>query len=56
MLASESQNSGLVLKIKDLESKNEELVLVLIALEDIKQKNDYLKTKSSGMRKLRVFL
>ncbi|KAK1384526.1 hypothetical protein POM88_022261 [Heracleum sosnowskyi] len=45
MLASEMENAKLVLKIKNLESKNEELELVAVILEDLKQKNAYLENK-----------
>ncbi|KAK1358538.1 CCHC-type domain-containing protein [Heracleum sosnowskyi] len=45
MLASEMENAKLVLKIKKLESKNEELELVAVTLEDLKQKNAYLENK-----------
>ncbi|KAK1365621.1 hypothetical protein POM88_041182 [Heracleum sosnowskyi] len=45
MLASEMENAKLVLKIKNLESKNEELELVAVTLEDLKQKNVYLENK-----------
>ncbi|KAK1363912.1 CCHC-type domain-containing protein [Heracleum sosnowskyi] len=45
MLASEIENAKLVLKIKNLESKNEELMLVAVTLEDLKQRNEYLENK-----------
>ena len=45
MLASEKEIARLVLKIKNLESKNEELMLGAVALEDLKQKNAYLENK-----------
>ncbi|KAK1379442.1 hypothetical protein POM88_026186 [Heracleum sosnowskyi] len=49
MLASEMENAKLVLKIEFLESKNEELELVAVTLEDLKQKNVYLENKNSAL-------
>ena len=45
MLAAEEENARLVLKIKKLESKNEELELVVVAIENLRQLNEYLENK-----------
>ena len=45
MLAAERENARLVLKIKKLESKNEELELVVVAIENLRQLNEYLENK-----------
>ena len=45
MLAAEKENARLVLKIKKLESKNEELELVVVAIENLRQLNEYLENK-----------
>ena len=45
MLAAEEENSRLVLKIKKIESKNEELELVVVAIENLRQLNEYLENK-----------
>ena len=45
MLIAEEENARLVLKIKKLESKNEELELVVVAIENLRHLNEYLKNK-----------
>ena len=45
MLALEEENAKLVLKNEMLEVKNQELELVVVAVEDLKQKNEYLENK-----------
>ena len=45
MLATETENARLVQKVKDLESRNEELELVVVTVEDLKQKIEYLENK-----------
>ena len=45
MLASKEENARLVIKIKKLESKNEELVIVVVAMKNLRQLNEYLENK-----------
>lgn len=45
LLASETENAKLVQNVKTLEAKNEELGLVSVSIEDLKQKNEYLENK-----------
>ena len=45
MLALEEENTKLVLKNQILDARNSELELVAIAVEDLKQKNEYLENK-----------
>ena len=45
MLAAEEEYVRLVLKIKKLEYKNEELELVVVAIENLRQLNQYLENK-----------
>ena len=45
VLASEAENTKLVLKITKLESKIEELNLVALTVENLKQRNEYLENK-----------
>ena len=45
MLALEEENVNLVLKNRILDARNQELELVVITNEDLKQKNEYLENK-----------
>ena len=45
MLAYKMENDKLVLKSESLTSRNEELELLVVGLEDLKQKNEYLENK-----------
>ena len=45
MLAVEEENTILVLEIKKLESKNEELEIVVVAIENLRQLNEYFENK-----------
>lgn len=45
MLASEEEIARLVLKNKKLESRNEELELVAVTIENLKQSNEYLENR-----------
>ena len=45
MLASETENAKLVQKVKDLESKNQELELIGVSTEGLKQRVEYLENK-----------
>ena len=45
MLALEEENAKLVFKNQVLEAKNQELELVVVSVEDLKQKNEYLENK-----------
>ena len=45
MLAAEEENARLVLKIKKLESKTEELELLVGAIQNLRQLNEYLENK-----------
>ena len=56
MLANEEENARLVLKIKNLESKNEELELVVITIENLRQLNEFLKNKVRDDKEVEDFL
>ena len=45
MLATTEENARLVLKIKKLKSKNEELKFVVVAIENLKHLNEYRENK-----------
>lgn len=56
MLAFEEENGKLVVRNKILETRNVELELLLNSLDDLKQKNEYLKNKVKCNGKIENFL
>ena len=57
MLALEEENAKLVLKNQVLEVKNQELELVVVSVEDLKQKKmNIWKIRSNAIMKLRLLL
>lgn len=56
MIAHEFQNSRLILKFKNLKSKNEELGLIVVLLDDLKQKNWVLKKKVKCNEEIKTIL
>ena len=56
MLALEEENAKLVLKNQMLDAKNQKLELVVVAIEDLRQKNEYLKNKVKCNSEIEVAL
>ena len=56
MLALEEENAKLVLKNQMLNAKNQELELVVVVVEDLKQKNEYLENKVKCNSEIEVAL
>ena len=56
MLAASEENEKLVLKVKMLETRNEELELACVTMLDIKRKIEYMENKENSIRKLNLHL
>ena len=56
MLALEEENAKLVLKNQMLDAKNQELEIVVVVVEDLKQKNEYLENKVKCNSEIEVAL
>ena len=56
MLALEEENAKLVLKNQMLDAKNQELELVVVVVEDLKQMNEYLENKVKCNSEIEVAL
>ena len=54
MLAASEENEKLVLKVKMLETRNEELELACVNMLYLKQKIEYLGTRTNVLRKLNL--
>ena len=54
--AGNEENAKLVLRVKILETKNEQLELVEVKFYDLMQKNEYLENKIKCMNEVEVYL
>ena len=56
MLAASEENEKLILKVKMLETRNEELELACVKMLDLKQKIEYLENKDKCNKKVNLLL